>query len=304
MAEKETKRLVATSPVQERLDVWLTGHTDLSRSQVKQFIDEGLVLVNGTTVKAGYKLKAGDQVDISIPEPQEVDVLADNIPLDIVYEDDVLAVINKPKGLTVHPAAGNWNGTLVNALLHRFQHLSRLGGPLRPGIVHRLDKDTSGLMLVAKTDDAHLFLAEQLKEHHIQRWYLALVHGNLKHDTGTIEAPIGRHPKDRKRMAVVDGGREAVTHFTVQERFLRHTLVECRLETGRTHQIRVHFSAIHHPIVGDPVYGSRGEQLGATSQMLHAYYLGFTHPDGRWLEFQINPPVEFQEVLEKARRMA
>mgnify|MGYP001176804260 FL=1 len=286
----------------QRLDVWAAQQTGLTRSQIKQLIDRGLVLVGGNQVKAGYRLRIGDEVSVIIPPPQETDVQPENIPIDIIYEDDQIAVVNKPKGLVVHPAAGNWEGTLVNALLFHLKGLSGIGGELRPGIVHRLDKDTSGLMIVAKTDKAHVYFADQLKERLIERRYLALVHGQMEHESGTIEAPIGRHPKDRKRMAVVEGGRDAVTHFTVRERFARHTLVECRLETGRTHQIRVHLSAINHPIVGDPVYGRRGDQLGAESQLLHAYFLGFQHMDGSWKEFQQDPPIEFKKCVEKARK--
>jgi 23S rRNA pseudouridine1911/1915/1917 synthase len=288
----------------ERLDVWVAQQMDISRSQVKQLVDGGLVLVNGGKVKAGYRLKAGDEVLVTIPPLQETAVRPENIPLEIIYQDAHLAIVNKPKGLVVHPAAGNWEGTLVNALLYHLDDLAGIGGKLRPGIVHRLDKDTSGLMIVAKHDEAHRYLAGQLKQRRIHRHYIALVHGQVKHDKGTIEAPIGRHPKDRKRMAVVEGGRPAVTHFTVEERFHLHTLLECRLETGRTHQIRVHLSAVNHPIVGDQVYGRRGDELGATSQMLHAYYLGFYHLDGRWLEFQQGPPQEFQETVEKARLLS
>lgn len=286
----------------ERLDVWVALQTGLTRSQVKQLIDRGLVLVGENQVKAGYRLRVGDEVSVVIPPPQDTDVKPENIPLEILYEDDQLAVINKPKGLVVHPAAGNWDGTLVNALLFHLTDLSGIGGELRPGIVHRLDKDTSGLMIVAKTDKAHAYLSSQLKDHSIERRYLALVHGKMAHENGTVDAPIGRHPKDRKRMAIVEGGRHAVTHFRVVEYFARHTLVECRLETGRTHQIRVHLSAINHPIVGDPVYGRSGDQLGASSQLLHAYYLGFHHLDGRWMEFQHDPPPEFETCVEKARK--
>ncbi len=294
-------RLVVEEGARERLDVWVAQQIDLSRSQVKQLIDEGFVVVNGEGVKAGYRLRAGDEVQVTVPPPQEIAVKPENIPLEIIYQDSHLAIVNKPKGLVVHPAAGNWEGTLVNALLYHLDDLAGIGGELRPGIVHRLDKDTSGLMIVAKHDEAHRYLASQLKQRRIRRHYLALVHGQVKQEQGTIDAPIGRHPKDRKRMAVVEGGRAAVTHFTVLERFPRHTLLECRLETGRTHQIRVHLSAIHHPIVGDPVYGRRGDQLGAASQMLHAYYLGFHHLDGKWMEFTKEPPKEFQAAVEKAR---
>jgi len=301
MTSAEQKYCLRAEAGGERLDVWVAQHIDFSRSQVKQLVDEGRVLVNGSQVKAGYRLKVGDEVLVTVPAVQEAAVRPENIPVEIVYQDAHLAVINKPKGLVVHPAAGNWEGTLVNALLYHIQDLAGIGGELRPGIVHRLDKDTSGLLLVAKTDAAHRYLAGELKLRRIQRRYLALVHGQVKHDQGTIDAPIGRHPRDRKRMAVVEGGRPAVTHFFVRERFARHTLLECRLETGRTHQIRVHLSAINYPIVGDPVYGKKGDQLGASSQILHAYFLGFRHLDGRWLEFQHDPPPEFQEVVEKAR---
>ncbi|MGI6147848.1 MAG: RluA family pseudouridine synthase [Firmicutes bacterium] len=297
-------RLTVTEGGQERLDVWVARQIDMSRSQVKQLIDAGFITVNQRQEKAGYRLRMGDEVFVTIPPPQETAVKPENIPLEIVYQDAHIAVVNKPKGLVVHPAAGNWQGTLVNALLHHIGDLAGIGGELRPGIVHRLDKDTSGLMIVAKHDAAHRYFASELKQRRIRRYYTALVHGTVQHDHGTIDAPIGRHPKDRKRMAVVEGGRPAVTHFSVQERFQRHTLVECRLETGRTHQIRVHLSAINHPIVGDPVYGRKGDQLGATSQMLHAFYLGFHHLDGRCLEFRCEPPEEFLITVEKARQIS
>ena len=241
-----------------RIDKFLAEEMkDLTRSHIQKLVDEGFVLLNGIVPKGNAKVKQGDKMEVSIPDAEEIDVLPEDIPLDIVYEDDCMLVVNKPQGMVVHPAAGNYTGTMVNALLYYCgDSLSGINGEKRPGILHRIDKDTSGLLLVAKNDIAHIKLSEQIKEHSLTREYFALVHGNIKEDSGTIDAPIGRHPEDRKKMTITDkNSREAVTHYFVEERFGKYTLVRCRLETGRTHQIRVHMSKNGHPIVGDKTYG-------------------------------------------------
>lgn len=288
-----------------RLDRFLTERIGQTRSQVKRLIDSSLVTVNGVAVKAGYALRCADRIEVVIPAPEPLALEPENLELEIVYEDDDLAVINKPAGLVVHPGAGNASGTLVNALLHHCPDLSGIGGKLRPGIVHRLDKDTSGLMVVAKNDWAHQQLAAQIKAREVKRHYLALAHGIIKSESGIIDKPIGRHPHDRKRMAVREQGRQAVTEYQVREYFAdRYTLVECRLRTGRTHQIRVHLAAINHPVVGDPVYGRKHGNLGSERQLLHAFYLAFTHPRCGWMEFRAELPVDFQEALARARQAA
>ena len=237
-----------------------------------------------------------------IPEPEVLSYEAENIPLDIVYEDDDVAVINKPQGMVVHPSAGHHSGTLVNALMYHMTKLSSINGVIRPGIVHRIDKDTSGLLMVAKNDQAHELLAAQLKDHSSKRRYLAIIHGNLLNDRGVIEAPIGRNPKDRKKQAVIAGGKHALTHFEVLERFGEFTLVNLTLETGRTHQIRVHMAYIGHPVAGDPLYGPKNVLKPNHGQFLHAEILGFKHPTSQeWLEFEIEPPKLFKSTLEKLR---
>lgn len=275
----------------------------LSRARLQKLIEEGQVRLNGKPCKANTKAAAGAVLEILIPESREAEVLPEDIPLDILYEDEDLLVINKPQGLVVHPAPGNYTGTLVNALLYHCKDLSGIGGQRRPGIVHRLDKDTSGLLVVAKNDAAHQKLAAQLKERTMQRTYLALVHGNIKEDRGRIEAPIGRHPVDRKKMAVVErNAREAVTEYTVLERFRDYTLVSARLHTGRTHQIRVHLAYIKHPVLGDPVYGPKHNPFGLKAQMLHAHRLSFVHPrTGETMAFETPPPEPFQKVLQLLR---
>lgn len=265
----------------ERIDAALARLCpQLSRSAAQRLLESGAVLKNGSRAKKNDKLSAGDVLELELPEAKPVDILPENIPLDIVFEDDDVIVINKPKGLVVHPAAGHWSGTLVNALMfHCGDSLSGINGELRPGIVHRIDKDTSGLLIVAKNDFAHQALADQLKDHTLSRVYECITVGGIREDSGVIDAPIGRHPTDRKKMAVTEkNSREAVTHWKVLERFPGYTRVECRLETGRTHQIRVHLSWRNHPLVGDMVYGRQKPELGLDSQCLHARELTFIHP--------------------------
>ena len=270
----------------------------------KLISDDKAVLVNGNPAKPNYKLKPGDIIELAVPEPIELEIKAENISLDIVYEDNDMLVVNKPQGMVVHPAAGNYTGTLVNALLyHCGDSLSGINGEKRPGIVHRIDKDTSGLLLVAKNDNAHQKLSSQIKEHSLTRAYKALVHGNIKQDSGRIDAPIGRHPSDRKKMTITDkNSREAVTNFRVLERYGRYTFVECILETGRTHQIRVHMSKNGHPIVGDKTYGVKKEEFNLTGQLLHAYKVGFIHPvSGEYMEFVSELPDYYMNVLDRLR---
>lgn len=272
-----------------------------SRSQVQQWLKEGHVLVNGKAVKPNYKCHIDDEVVISIPSPEPLDVAPEPIPLDIYYEDADVLVVNKPRGMVVHPAPGHMHGTLVNALLAHCQDLSGINGVLRPGIVHRIDKDTSGLLMVAKNDLAHESLVNQLVNKTVTRKYVAIVHGVIPHDYGTIDAPIGRDPRDRQSMAVVENGKEAVTHFRVLERFEHYTFVECQLETGRTHQIRVHMKYIGYPLAGDPKYGPR-KTLPIDGQALHAGVLGFQHPrTGEYLQFEAPIPHEFERLLDMLR---
>lgn len=293
---------------EKRIDVFLAAQiSDKSRSFFQKLIEEGNVLVNGSACPSKkYKVCAGDVIKIQIPIAEELDIFPEDIPLDIVYEDDDVMVINKPAGMVVHPAAGNYTGTLVNAIMHHCgDRLSSINGVIRPGIVHRIDKDTSGLLMVAKNDAAHNSLAQQLAEHSITRKYVAIVWDNLKENDGVVDAPIGRHPKDRKKQSVMydDTGKRAVTHWRVLERFGSFTLVECQLETGRTHQIRVHMAYIKHPLLGDSVYGPAKSAAGAKRQMLHAKTLGFVHPStGKYIEFDSQLPEDFSEVLNKLRK--
>ena len=290
----ETILLIAETEA-SRIDAYLAANTDLTRSKIQKLIKDGAVALNGKACKASSAVCAGDSIRIPVPET-DGDRLPEpeNIPLDVVYEDDDLAVVNKPKGMVVHPAPGNPSGTLVNALLYRFQTLSGAGGEIRPGIVHRIDRMTSGLLVVAKNDFAHEALARQFADHTAHREYLCLVHGNLKEDSGTVDAPIGRHKTDRKRMAVTEDGRRAVTHWHVLERFGTETLLDVRLETGRTHQIRVHMAYIKHPILGDEVYGSPAPKLGLNGQALHGYRLTFSHPrTGETMSFTAPLPDDF-----------
>ena len=278
-----------------------------SRSYLQKLIEQGNVSIEGKPCKSkNLKVQAGQQVELVMPEPEMLSVEPEDIPLDIVYEDEDVLVVNKPRGMVVHPAAGNYHGTLVNAILyHCGDRLSSINGVIRPGIVHRIDKDTSGLLMIAKNDMAHESLSAQLAAHSITRRYVALVFHNLTEDEGTVDAPIGRDPKNRLRMAVTSqNSREAVTHWKVLERFGKYTLIEARLETGRTHQIRVHMAHIHHPLVGDMVYGPKKQQLTQDGQMLHARVLGFVHPrTGEYMEFQRPLPPEFERVLAKVRAM-
>ncbi|MCA5012908.1 MULTISPECIES: RluA family pseudouridine synthase [unclassified Enterococcus] len=272
-----------------------------SRSQIQQWVKENHVKVNGEIIRSNYKVKPSDEILITIPEPEELDIQAENIPLDIVYEDDVVLVINKPQGMVVHPSAGHSQGTLVNALLYHIKDLSSINGVIRPGIVHRIDKDTSGLLMVAKNDHAHVALAEQLKDKTSLRKYVALVHGEISHDKGEINAPIGRSKNDRKMQAVIEGGKPAVTHFEVLERFEGFTLVQLQLETGRTHQIRVHMKYIGYPVAGDPLYGPR-KTLKGNGQFLHAQMLGFKHPTtGQMMVFEAPLPELFEKTLDDLR---
>lgn len=301
---KLEKLMVEEEREGERLDAFVTDEMEsLSRSMVKNLIDGGKVLVDGVKKKPSYQIREGEEISIEMDEPRAIALEPQDIPLEILYQDSSLAVIDKPKGLVVHPAHGNWDHTLVNALLFHIADLSGINGELRPGIVHRLDKDTSGVMVVAKNDTAHRHLAEQIKEHTINREYTALVHGNIKEENGIIEAPIGRSHNDRKKMAVVGDGRHAVSHYLVLERFGDYTLVRVKLMTGRTHQIRVHFSYIRHPVVGDPVYGPEKKHLGLDSQALHASLLGFVHPlTGEYMEFTSPLPPYFEDLLSKKLR--
>lgn len=298
----DTLKLTVDETMTGRIDKVLAQHFDqFSRSHLQKWIEDGHVRVNGRTVKAKHKVEAGDQVVIEPEAPQKIDLTPEKIPLDIVYEDDDVIVVNKPQGMVVHPAPGHPNHTLVNALLYH-SPLSTINGEFRPGIVHRIDKDTSGLLMVAKNDLAHRSLATQLKAKTNQREYVALVHGVIKQDTGTIDAPIGRSKKDRKKQAIVSDGRHAVTHFKVLQRFRHYTLVSCRLETGRTHQIRVHMKSIGHPLAGDPLYGPQ-KTLPGRGQYLHARLLGFKHPrTGKQLVFTAPLPDYFQQMLDKLKK--
>ena len=291
----------------ERLDAFLSRSAEgLSRSAAQKLIADGNVLLNGRPARKNDRLRVGDSVELTIPEPREVDIAPKQMPLDIVYEDEDVAVINKPKGLVVHPAVGHQDDTLVNGLLYAMgDSLSGINGELRPGIVHRIDKDTSGLLAIAKNDLAHTVLASQLKDHSMARTYEAVVCGSFKEDRGTVDAPIGRHPTDRKKMCVTQrNSKSAVTHWEVVERFRGYTHIRCRLETGRTHQIRVHMAYIGHPILGDTVYGHKKPELGQDSQCLHAGALCFRHPrDGRPVMVFAPLPDYFQSVLDKLRKM-
>lgn len=287
----------------ERIDKFLSDSIpDMSRAYIQKLIKDGQITVNHKTMKSNYKLSVGDLVSVEEPELQEPDIKAENIPLDILYEDSDLLIVNKPKGMVVHPSAGHYSGTLVNALMYYCKEdLSGINGVVRPGIVHRIDMDTTGSIIVCKNDFAHNAIAEQLKVHSITRVYHAIVHGVLKNDEGTINAPIGRHPIDRKKMSVNEkNGKEAVTHYKILKRFKNFTYIECRLETGRTHQIRVHMSSIHHPLLGDAVYGPAKCPYKLQGQTLHAKTIGINHPrTGEYLEIEAPLPEYFSDLLKK-----
>ncbi|MCM3149493.1 RluA family pseudouridine synthase [Bacillus pumilus] len=294
---------VSEEQTSERLDKFLsTTEPEWSRTQVQQWVKDGLIEVNGKQVKANYKVQAGDQIKVEIPEPEVLDVEAEPIDLDIYYEDADVLVVNKPRGMVVHPAPGHVSGTLVNGLMAHCTDLSGINGVMRPGIVHRIDKDTSGLLMVAKNDMAHESLVNQLVAKTVTRKYTAVVHGIIQHDTGTIDAPIGRDKKDRQSMTVTkESAKQAVTHFDVIERFQDFTVVECRLETGRTHQIRVHMKYIGYPLAGDPKYGPR-KTVDFNGQLLHAGVLGFDHPrTGEYIEFTAPVPADMQAFIDSLR---
>ncbi len=285
-----------------RLDKYLTEqYGEYTRSYLQKVIDSGCLSIGKKTIsKSGYKLREGEILTVMLPEPEPLVIEAENIPLDIVYEDSDVILVNKPKGMVVHPAAGHTSGTLVNALMyHCRDSLSGINGVMRPGIVHRIDKDTTGILIACKNDQAHNSVAAQLKEHSITRRYYAIVHGGFSDDEGAISAPIGRHPNDRKKMAVNEkNGKHAVTHYRVLKRFRKYTLIECRLETGRTHQIRVHMSSIGHPLLGDTVYGPAKPEFSLEGQTLHAYVLGFVHPvSGEYMEYSAPLPSYFEHLL-------
>lgn len=294
---------IVQDDINVRLDVFLTQILEdtLTRSHIKKLILDKAVKVNKAFVKAGFNLKTGDEVEITVPKPANCDMAPEKIPLDIIYQDNDIAVINKQRGLVVHPGAGNYSGTLVNALLYHIKDLSGINGEIRPGIVHRIDKETTGLLLIAKNDNSHLKLSKQIAEKSCQRFYKALVEGVLKDNEGTIDAPIARHKRDRTMMCVAKDGRRAVTHYRVLERFEKNTLVEFKLETGRTHQIRVHCKYINHPIVGDNVYNSKNK-FNLQGQLLHAYKIIFRHPKTEFLtDFTIDIPNDFKEILDRIK---
>ena len=285
----------------KRIDKYISEKLDLTRSRVQKLIDDGMVTINGNVAKSSAKVNEGEVLSVEIPELKQLEIVPEEIPLNILYDDDDVIVIDKPKGMVVHPANGNYTGTLVNAIMSKFgDNLSGINGVIRPGIVHRIDKDTSGVLVIAKNDKAHLKLAEQLKEHSMTRVYVAVVRGKLKEKVGTIDAPIGRNPKDRKKMGVVANGKRAVTHYKVIKELDDCSVIEVRLETGRTHQIRVHMSYIGHPLLGDSVYSNGKNKYGFVGQALHAKILGFIHPStGEYMEFSSNLPEEFEKLLAK-----
>lgn len=307
MSENGLQRLtVSPEEAGVRIDKYLAEQLpDITRSYLQKLLKDGSVQMNGKPVKTSTKTAAGAVIEFTIPDPEEPEILPEDIPLDILYEDSDVILINKPKDMVVHPAAGHYTGTLVNALMYHCKgDLSGINGVLRPGIVHRIDKDTTGVLIVCKNDKAHNALAEQLKEHSITRKYRAIVCGNLKEDEGTVDAPLGRHPQDRKKMAIVrTGGKRAVTHYRVLERFGNYTYIECQLETGRTHQIRVHMASLGHPLLGDEAYGRVKSPFKLEGQTLHAMVLGFIHPTtGEYMEFEAPLPEYFEKLLEILRR--
>lgn len=298
--EDDNEIIIISDTENERIDVYVSSQQgDISRNSVQKLIADGSIRVNDKKVKANYKVKLSDCIRIVLPEPEALDIAAEDIPIEIVYEDDDLAVINKPQGMVVHPAPGHYSGTLVNGLMYHLKNLSSINGILRPGIVHRLDMNTSGLMLVAKNDKSHNFLAKCLKERSINRIYFALVEGNIKDDSGVIDAPLGRSEKDRKKRTVTyKNSKNAVTNYWVEKRYGKYTLIKLKLETGRTHQIRVHMKHIGHPVVGDDVYGSKTNRFLLNGQLLHSKSIGFVHPStGEYMEFESELPDYFQKVL-------
>ena len=301
---RTTKFIVTKEQAGLRIDVLVSMYmTNMSRTRATELVRDGLVLINGVAKKAKYKPQVEDVIEVSLPEVTPLEILSEDLNLDIVYEDEDVAVVNKPSGMVVHPSLGHPNGTLVNGLMHQIKDLSSINGKGRPGIVHRIDKDTSGLLMIAKNDKAHESLSAQLKEKKVKREYLALVHGVMTHHIGKIDAPIGRNPKDRIRYHVVANGRASITHFEVVQRFSEYTLVLCRLETGRTHQIRVHMHYIGYPLVGDPLYGSKKTKISDFGQFLHAKRIGFNHPEtGIFLEFEAQLPALFTTFLAKAQK--
>ena len=304
---EEYKFTVKEDESGKRLDAFLKEiFDDSSRTFLQGLITKGEVTVNEKAAKANYKVRCNDEIYVNIPEPVSMEILPEEMDLDIVYEDADVLVVNKPAGLVVHPAHGHYSGTLVNGLLAHCHDLSGINGVLRPGIVHRIDKDTSGLLMIAKNDEAHQSLAAQLKEHSVKRAYYALTHGVIAEPEGLVDAPIGRHPTDRKKMSIHSKqGRDAITHYRVLERFGAYTFIECRLETGRTHQIRVHMASIGHPLLGDEVYGPARQPFSLEGQTLHAGVLGFIHPrTGEYVEFSAPLPAYFEELLEKLRKKA
>ena len=301
---EETILIVHKESENKRIDKYLSEVLNgKSRSYIQGLIEKENIKVNNKNIKSNYKLKENDEILISMPEAIELEVVAEDIPLDILYEDNDVIVINKPQGMVVHPAPGNYTKTLVNALLYHCKDLSTINGVIRPGIVHRIDKDTTGVLVVAKNDEAHNFLSSQLQNHSMKREYIALVEGRLKEDTGTINKPIGRNKKDRLKMGIVEDGKRAVTHYEVLERYKNTTLIKCVLETGRTHQIRVHMASIGHPLVGDEVYGFKKQRFKLKGQVLHAKTLGFIHPKTKeYMEFTTDLPKYYNDLIEKLRK--
>ena len=287
--------------VGKRIDAFLAGNTEYSRAHIQKMIENEKVLVNGNKTKVSYKVQKDDEINLEVEVPKEIALEAQEIPIDVLYEDNDIIVVNKPKGMVVHPANGNPDGTLVNAILSICKNsLSGIGGELRPGIVHRLDKDTSGLIIVAKNDKAHINMSEQIKERNVKKTYIALVRGNVPEEEATINMPIGRSTKDRKKMAVTKNGKQAITHFKVLKRYSKYTLLEIKIETGRTHQIRVHMAEIGYPVVGDAVYSNGKNEFGIEGQMLHAYKLEFMHPiTNKHMELTAPLPQYFEEILKK-----
>ena len=299
MAGEQERLIIAEEQAGQRADVGLALLLDITRSNMQRLLEDGRAVKGAKVLKANYKLRAGDEIVVTLPEPQPLDAQPENIPLDIIYEDEDVIVVNKARGMVVHPAAGNYSGTLVNALLYHCKNLSGINGVIRPGIVHRLDKDTSGIMICAKNDEAHLSLSQQIQAKTARRTYLAVVRGNIKTDSGTIETQIARDKVDRKKMAVVkENGREAITDYEVVERFGKYTLVRCKLRTGRTHQIRVHMEYLGYPLVGDPKYSPMKTPFAIKGQALHSQTLEFTHPrTGERMRFEAHLPEDMQKII-------